>query len=825
MKIRLPENSLVVCVGPSGSGKSTFVEKVFGKYNVVATDDCRRILANNPLASAKDIQKFSEGAFVLFHNWVRARLRHGLLTVADSTALRPEYRNDLFKIGVEEHVKVVYLYFDTPFAECVRRDSLRPETERVGEAVIKKQFANANRSRGWLRKCGDCYWIKPDEEIDLVVTQAKTAIEAKAIDVIGDVHGCLDELVALVEQMGYVKGAWLDNEHKFYRHPEGRKLVFVGDLIDRGPEPYKTLDFVRQHVLLGEAELVLSNHERKLRNWLSGHKVNVKPEFQKTIDSIPADVDKAGLKSFLYQRRPYLVWEGDPSATWVVAHAAFDPKFLGKIDHSIEEYCVYGPVRSVDPVSHFPDRIHWWETYRPGPQVVYGHVASEDGKPRVVNGTWGIDTGCVHGLALTALRLPERTFSSVQSKQMYYGTPYSPAEARAAAEPNMQVLTSRRVTVRLPDGQNQDIFLRDGGIMDAVDKLSTRTIRPDKLRWLAPTMSPGPVSEQEGVMEDPVTTAKWLLKHAPEGTQLIAEEKHMGSHGTWFLERSGEITCWTRNGYEMFDGPVRSQVYDAVRPALLKIAGALGAKELILDSEVMPFNQHGADWLERTFMTTAAAGHISRAAMARAASLGGHKELAARALQQMENIKKFGDAANEYCWQVAKTEDIKVGLFGILHPRGPYDRAAALNFLSEQTRGNPMFRSTSYRIVTSTTESLDALARWFDDLTTGEGIEGVVLKYLDPQQWSTSKYPQQCLKVRGRDYLRVVYGPSYLEPEILAELRRTRREAGKMKMSYQQTLLGREALQRAAEGRPFESFHECIIAILAAERATVDPRL
>lgn len=456
MELKIPRNTLVVMVGASGSGKSSLAERLFPGC-VVSSDTCRRILSGDALVgavlvgkvptSSNDIQKFSEGAFLLFHSWIRARLRHGLLTVADSTALRHESRADLQKIAEEEHAKVLYIFVDTPMDECIKRNSQRGVADRVPDAVITRQFKSLERSRVWLSADDAVYTVRPGDAISLQVVEDAPAekkgpslgIEATAIDVIGDVHGCMDELVELIEKLGYAKGGFVENEHRVYKHPEGRKLVFVGDLIDRGPQPYGVLDFVRRHVENNLAHLVLSNHERKLKSYLAGRNVRIKPDFQKTIDSIPADADKKALSSFLRSLRPYRQWYSPAGFEWVIAHAAYDPAFAGKVDGKIEEYCAYGPVNSVDSAGT-PDRIAWWETYRPGPKVVYGHIITDDGKPRVINGTYGIDTGCVHGGSLTALRLPEEEFVQVKAKQVYHGTLKYTPKAELTKEPLEETL-------------------------------------------------------------------------------------------------------------------------------------------------------------------------------------------------------------------------------------------------------------------------------------------------------------------------------------------------------------------------------------------------
>lgn len=829
MKIRIPDNSLVVLIGVSGSGKSAFAQKYFPKESIISSDQCRRLVCGDkgsvgPLylkpKTVAELQGFSEGAFLVFYSMIRARLRHNLLTVADSTALKREYREELFKIAGDEHVKITYIVVDTPFSTCVERDSKRIDT--VGESIIKRQSSNLNRSRGWIRNADDVYVVKPEDEVEIEYTHLDLSIKCPAIDVIGDIHGCIEELLELVSKLGYVEGA-----DTLWRHSDGRKLVFVGDLIDRGPQPYQCLDFVRQHVEHGLAELVLSNHENKCRQFLSGRHVNMKPEFQASIDSFPADLDKSALKKFLYSLKPYRIWSGQDGKKWVIAHAAFDPKFMNKLDGYITNYCVYGPVRSVDPVTHRPDRIAWWETYRYGPNVVYGHLACEDGKPRIINDTFGIDTGCVHGLNLTALRLPEQEIVQVKAKAVYFGTPILVVGVSLNTPYLMPLLSKPVIKVKGVDGSDQEIVIR-GGLMDAVAQISTKVKNPDKLMWLAPTMSPGPVSNNPELVEDPVTTAKWMFDNAPAGTEIIAELKHMGSRGTWRCQKvdgQWDIFCYTKNGFEMFDEPFRSKVYDAMQKPLDRLGSVFKSDLLLLDSEVMPWNQHGDAWLEKTFMATAAAGHISRFAMARAAAVSGHKELAKEYERKMHNIVDYGNVSNQYCWKVKDFASLKIGIFDILYPvLSDTEHDARIELLEKHLREYSIFQPTDYRIVTSSDISLAALSEWWSRLTK-EGAEGVVLKYNNPKVWSNTKYPQQQLKVRGSEYLKIVYGPNYRDVKILKDLRNNHKVEFKMRHATQETLLGQEAIRRYSNKEPFERYHECVLGILSGSKASLDPRL
>lgn len=198
MKIRLPHNALVILVGPSASGKSLFASTHFKPEEIVSSDGCRRQLAGDregKWTPSKELQDYSDGAFLMFYALIRARLRHNLLTVADSTALKREYREALAQIAKEEHVPFVHIYFDTPKAKCLEQDAARPSHMQVGPATIERQFKILGRSRGFLRTDDTVYTVKHGEEVEFVRTERDYSIPEQAIDVIGDVHGCYDSLI------------------------------------------------------------------------------------------------------------------------------------------------------------------------------------------------------------------------------------------------------------------------------------------------------------------------------------------------------------------------------------------------------------------------------------------------------------------------------------------------------------------------------------------------------------------------------------------------------------------------------------------------------
>jgi protein phosphatase len=123
----------------------------------------------------------------------------------------------------------------------------------------------------------------------------------------------------------------------------------------------------------------------------------------------------------------------------------------------------------------------------------------------------------------------------------------------------------------------------------------------------------------------------------------------------------------------------------------------------------------------------------------------------------------------------------------------------------------------------SDASSRDAATAWWSELT-GAGGEGMVVKPLEGLARGPKGIAQPGLKVRGREYLRIIYGPDYTEPAHLARLR-ARVVGRKRSLALREYSLGLEALDRVARGEPLWRVHECVFGVLALESEPVDPRL
>ena len=234
-------------------------------------------------------------------------------------------------------------------------------------------------------------------------------IQQEKYDIIGDVHGCYDALRRLCEAMGYGED---------FHHPDGRVLVFVGDLINRGPESLRVLRKVSRLVSQGRARLTLGNHDDVLNRWLQGESVETsKGGLDKTIAEIESHEDKKALKKAILalyaQAALYWVLDG---GELIVAHAGIEEDMIGKTDPETRRFVLNG-----DAIGKSPEgktlRRDWAADYHGSPFIVYGHTPQE--RAEVRGNTVNIDTGAYRGGLLTAFRWPERTLVSVPSRFRY----------------------------------------------------------------------------------------------------------------------------------------------------------------------------------------------------------------------------------------------------------------------------------------------------------------------------------------------------------------------------------------------------------------------
>ena len=422
-QIAVPALSLVVLVGPTGAGKSTFARRHFRPTEVVSSDACRAMIADD-----ETDQTVSGRAFEVFHGIIGHRLAVGRLAVADATNVGPDARRPLLALARQYHAVPVAVVFDLPEDVLAERLLARPD-RAFGPEVIRRQREALLHTAGDLAREG--FWhvhrlTSPETVAAAVVERVPLPSDRRAdpgpFDVVGDVHGCCDELGELLGLLGYAATPSDDPlwGGPVYAHPAGRRAVFVGDLVDRGPRSLEVVRVVRNMVVRGSGLCVPGNHDDKLLRKLRGHDVSVAHGLAGTlaeIDALPEAVRgpfAAAVADFLDGLVSHYVLDG---GRLVVAHGGMPADMQGRASKAVRDFALYGHTTGQTDELGLPVRLDWAVTCRGRAAVVYGHTPVPE--PVWRYNTVNIDTGCAFGGKLTAVRWPEREFVSVPARREY----------------------------------------------------------------------------------------------------------------------------------------------------------------------------------------------------------------------------------------------------------------------------------------------------------------------------------------------------------------------------------------------------------------------
>jgi protein phosphatase len=486
--------------------------------------------------------------------------------------------------------------------------------------------------------------------------------------------------------------------------------------------------------------------------------------------------------------------------------------------------------------------------------VVYGHTPVPE--PEWLNRTINIDTGCVFGGKLTALRYPEKELVSVPAKATYAepARPFLAPEAEAPKFSAQQaqddlldmedVLGKRIISTQL----HHNVTIREENAIAALEVMSRFAANPKWLIYLPPTMSPTATSNEAGLLEHP-TEAFAYYRHEGIPT-VICEEKHMGSRAVVVVCRDEETArkrfgiveegigiVYTRTGRRFFDNAELECAF------LGRIAAALTAAEFwtefksdwfCLDCELLPWSAKAQELLKQQYASVGAAGKHSLAesveVLQRAAGRGlDVNELLERTANRQIMVSEYIEAYRRYCWPVHSLDDLKLAPFHILASEGKVHSSQShtwhMDILARLCAADPrLLLATPFKLVDVTDpESEAAGIQWWNELT-GRGGEGMVVKPLDFVAKGRRGLVQPAVKCRGREYLRIIYGPEYTAPENLERLR-SRGLGAKRSLALREFALGMEALERFVRNEPLRRVHECVFGVLALESEPVDPRL
>ncbi|GAA0976879.1 polynucleotide kinase-phosphatase [Acrocarpospora macrocephala] len=821
-QIGVPAMSLIVLVGVSGSGKSTFARKHFHPTQVISSDFCRGLVADD-----ENDQSATPDAFDVLHYIVGTRLRRGLLTVVDATSVQFQARQQLVELAKAHNVLVDAIVLDVPEEVAIERNSTRPDRD-FGPHVITRQRKDLRRSLGKISRDGfrRVHVLRGDEIDNVTITLEPAWTDLKHLtgpfDIIGDVHGCAAELETLLTTLGYVDG----------RHPQGRTAVFVGDLVDRGPDTPGVLRRVMGMVEAGTALCVCGNHEQKLVRALNGRKVRVAHGLEESLTQL-AEADPAfvaAAKTFMDGLISHYQLD---DGKLVVAHAGLKEPFHGRASARVRAFALYGDTTGETDEYGLPVRYPWAEDYRGRAMVVYGHTPTTE--PEWINNTICLDTGVVFGGRLTALRYPERELISVPAERVWYEPtrPLAPARQRDPAALDIgDVRGNRFVETRFAG----TIRVREENAAAALEIMSRFAVDPRWLVYLPPTMAPPETSQLDGYLEHP---AEAFAEFAAAGvTRVVCEEKHMGSRAVAVLARTPEAAekrfgvadgstgmVYTRTGRPFFD-TLTTELVDGLRAAVAPLWAELGTDWLVLDGELLPWSAKAESLIRSQYASVGAAARTALPEVVTALEAAAGRGLDVgltldRARRRLDNAARFRDAYARYCWPVSGLEGVRFAPFQILAAEG---RATAVRHphdwhLDQLARIDaPLVQPTRHVYVDlGSVESRQHAVDWWEELTSAGG-EGMVVKPVERPEGRV----QPGVKVRGREYLRIIYGPDYTES---LDVLRRRFLGRKRSLALREHALGLEALARLADGEPLWRVHEPVFAVLAMESEPVDPRL
>ncbi|MEW1956282.1 polynucleotide kinase-phosphatase [Kineococcus sp. NPDC059986] len=850
-ELRIPRTSLVVLVGTSGSGKSTFARTHFAPTEVLSSDVCRGLVADD-----ENDQSATADAFDVLGYIAGKRLAAGRLTVVDATNVQPSARRSLVELARAHDVLPVAVVLDVPLDVCRSRNAARTDRS-FGLHVLRRQRADLERGLKSLQREGfrGVHVLRGVEEVQaatIVRTRLFTDLseETGPFDVVGDVHGCREELVDLLTTLGYDLGHDAQGRAVDAVPPAGRKAVFVGDLVDRGPDTPGVLRLVMGMVAAGHALAVPGNHEDKLLRALRGRKVQVSHGLAESLAQLAAEPEefRVQVERFLDGLVSHYVLDG---GRLVVAHAGVLERYQGRASGRVRAFCLYGQTTGETDEFGLPVRYPWAQEYRGSATVVYGHTPVPT--PEWVNGTICVDTGCVFGGHLTALRYPERELVAVPARAVHHepARPFPTAGEQA---------TAGRATVRDPDvldvtdvlgkrvvetADHGRVTVREENAAAALEVVSRFAVDPRWLLLLPPTTAPVPTSRRQGVLEHPDEA---FAAYAADGvTDVLCEEKHMGSRALALVCRDERVArerfgapggasgaVWTRTGRSFFDPATTAVLVQEVRGAL-EAAGVFDelGDWVLLDGELLPWDAKARELLRGRFAAVGAAGRaalpVAADALERAAGRGlDVADLLSRTRSRVENVERFTAAYRRYCWPTDGLDGVRFAPFAVPAASSatfadrPHDwhLGIADRLVAASSRFAPTRR---LRVDVTDEASRAAGVAWWEDLTAGGG-EGMVVKPLANRVRTGKGMVQPALKVRGPEYLRLVYGPDCTEPRHLERLRQ-RSLGRKRSLALREHALGLEGLERAVRGEPLWRVHECVVGVLALESEPVDPRL
>jgi len=846
--IKLPEIALVLLVGPSSSGKSTFAQKYFLPTEVISSDHCRALVSDdeNNLAA-------TDAAFEVLYFLAAKRLQLGKLTVVDALNLRKEDRAKLLQLAKDNYALAAVIVLETPIKKLFERHDTRND-RRFGKNVLEKQYDDFRRSMKTIEKEGFSYvyFVNSEEEISILRQKLwnNKKEEHGGFDIIGDIHGCFDELITLLTRLNYTITRQADGHFEVH-NSSNRRVIFLGDLTDRGNNSPDVLRLVIDMVNLGKAFCICGNHDDKLLKFLMGKNVNLTHGLDKTVQQLESTTKefRQEVKNFLNGLVAHYVLD---EGKLVVAHGGLPEAMHGRAAAAVRTFCLFGETTGEIDEFGLPVRYNWAKNYQGKAMVVYGHTPIPE--TEWLNNTINIDTGCVFGGRLTALRYPEKYLVSVAAQQVYC-EPIRPIVLPAEENRTAQQEFDDLLDIATINGKNivetrfsTNVIIREENAIAALEVMSRFATNPKWLIYLPPTMSPPETSYLPNYLEHPSEVFNYYIQNGV--TEVICEEKHMGSRAIAIVCRTSDVAqkrfglihaslgiVYTRTGRKFFEQNSTENAFLAMLNTALSASNfweKFDTDWVCLDGELMPWSAKAKDLLVKQYATVGSAGKLGLTEATRALSIAQQRGINTEDLLQkyslrQEQLEKYVTAYRNYCRHTEGLAGLLYAPFHLLATEGRtyFDQShlwhlANIEAFCEHNKEHLLV--TNHRTVDlRDADSIQKTIEWWTALTK-QGGEGMVVKPLNYMAFFKNRLIQPAMKVRGSEYLRIIYGPEYDTPENIIVLKK-RNVKVKRDLAIKEFTLGLEALARFVQHEPLRRVHECVFGVLALESEAVDPRL
>lgn len=847
-ELKLPEIALVLLVGTSSSGKSTFAKKYFLPTEIISSDYCRSLVSDdeNDLSVTKE-------AFEVLNCIAEKRLKLGKLTVIDALNLRKEDRAKLIKLAKDNYALASAIVLETPIKKLFERHSERTD-RNFNKHVLERQYDDFKYSMKSIEREGFSYVYYVNSEEEVKITRQKLWNNKKdekgSFDIIGDIHGCFDELLELLLKLGY-KIEKDDNNNFEIENPENRRVIFLGDLTDRGEKSPEVLRLVMDMVKTGKAFCVSGNHDDKLSRFLMGRNVKLNHGLEKTVQQLEKTSKEFRLevKDFLNNLIAHYVLD---DGKLVVAHGGLPEEMHGRASASVRNFCLFGETTGEIDEFGLPVRYDWAKNYKGKAMVVYGHTPIPE--PEYFNNTINIDTGCVFGGNLTALRYPEKELVQVLAKKTYC-EPIKPLNNFKEDELSHKKDFDDLLDIETISGKklletqfNTKVIIREDNAVSALEVISRFAMNPKCLIHLPSTMSPPETSKLPEYLEYPTEVFNYYLKNGV--TQVICEEKHMGSRAIAIICKNSDVAMnkfgllksdlgaiYTRTGRQFFDDKkMEIDFLEIIHKALTEADfwNQFNTDWVCLDGELMPWSAKAKELLIKQYAAVGSSAKTGLTNSIEALTKAKLRGIEVNSLiedftTRKTCIEKYITSYNNYCRETKGIEGMIFAPFHILATEGKtyFDKKHTWHLETIKTfvdfNLKHLMVTSNILVDLQNPESISKAIEWWKTLTS-KGGEGMVVKPLDYLSYFKGRMIQPAMKCRGSEYLRIIYGPEYDEPETLQKLK-ARNVKVKRDLAIKEFTLGLESLTRFVNKEPLRLIHECVFGVLALESESVDPRL